>query len=290
MKYMKAQIIKIVSKEYTLYTEEKEIVKAVLTGKIRKQVTPVVGDYVQAEKLHEQWTVQKILERSSYMQRPAIANVNQALIIMSCKDPDFSSALVDRISILVKKADITPILVVTKCDMGMEGYIQESVEEYQNGPMRVILTGKDRNCEELAEVLKGKVSVLTGQSGAGKSSLLNRLDPTFQLATQEISKALGRGKHTTRHTELHFVCDGLVADTPGFSSLDFSNISKQKLGQCMVDFEPYIGQCRFNDCIHQNEPGCAIKQAVEEKKIPLRRYRNYLDVLEIIQQRKEKYL
>ena len=290
MKYMKAQIIKIVSKEYTLYTEEKEIVKAVLTGKIRKQVTPVVGDYVQAEKLHEQWTVQKILERSSYMQRPAIANVNQALIIMSCKDPDFSSALVDRISILVKKAGITPILVVTKCDMGMEGYIQESVEEYQNGPMRVILTGKDRNCEELAEVLKGQVSVLTGQSGAGKSSLLNRLDPTFQLATQEISKALGRGKHTTRHTELHFVCDGLVADTPGFSSLDFSNISKQKLGQCMVDFEPYIGQCRFNDCIHQNEPGCAIKQAVEEKKIPLRRYRNYLDVLEIIQQRKEKYL
>lgn len=290
MKYMKAQIIKIVSKEYTLYTEEKEIVKAVLTGKIRKQVTPVVGDYVQAEKLHEQWTVQKILERSSYMQRPAIANVNQALIIMSCKDPDFSSALVDRISILVKKAGITPILVVTKCDMGMEGYIQESVEEYQNGPMRVILTGKDRNCEELAEVLKGKVSVLTGQSGAGKSSLLNRLDPTFQLATQEISKALGRGKHTTRHTELHFVCDGLVADTPGFSSLDFSNISKQKLGQCMVDFEPYIGQCRFNDCIHQNEPGCAIKHAVEEKKIPLRRYRNYLDVLEIIQQRKEKYL
>lgn len=287
---MKAQIIKIVSKEYTLYTEEKEIVKAVLTGKIRKQVTPVVGDYVQAEKLHEQWTVQKILERSSYMQRPAIANVNQALIIMSCKDPDFSSALVDRISILVKKAGITPILVVTKCDMGMEGYIQESVEEYQNGPMRVILTGKDRNCEELAEVLKGKVSVLTGQSGAGKSSLLNRLDPTFQLATQEISKALGRGKHTTRHTELHFVCDGLVADTPGFSSLDFSNISKQKLGQCMVDFEPYIGQCRFNDCIHQNEPGCAIKHAVEEKKIPLRRYRNYLDVLEIIQQRKEKYL
>ena len=287
---MKAQIIKIVSKEYTLYTEEKEIVKAVLTGKIRKQVTPVVGDYVQAEKLHEQWTVQKILERSSYMQRPAIANVNQALIIMSCKDPDFSSALVDRISILVKKAGITPILVVTKCDMGMEGYIQESVEEYQNGPMRVILTGKDRNCEELAEVLKGKVSVLTGQSGAGKSSLLNRLDPTFQLDTQEISKALGRGKHTTRHTELHFVCDGLVADTPGFSSLDFSNISKQKLGQCMVDFEPYIGQCRFNDCIHQNEPGCAIKHAVEEKKIPLRRYRNYLDVLEIIQQRKEKYL
>ena len=287
---MKAQIIKIVSKEYTLYTEEKEIVKAVLTGKIRKQVTPVVGDYVQAEKLHEQWTVQKILERSSYMQRPAIANVNQALIIMSCKDPDFSSALVDRISILVKKAGITPILVVTKCDMGMEGYIQESVEEYQNGPMRVILTGKDRNCEELEEVLKGKVSVLTGQSGAGKSSLLNRLDPTFQLATQEISKALGRGKHTTRHTELHFVRGGLVADTPGFSSLDFSNISKQVLGQCMVDFEPYIGQCRFNDCIHQNEPGCAIKQAVEEKKIPLRRYRNYLDVLEIIQQRKEKYL
>ena len=287
---MKAQIIKIVSKEYTLYTEEKEIVKAVLMGKIRRQVTPVVGDFVETEMYQGQWAVQKILPRNSYMKRPACANVDQALIIMSVKDPDFSSALVDRISILVRKAGITPILVVTKCDLGMEGYIQESIEEYKKGKIQVILTGKDRGTEELQRVLKDKVSVLTGQSGAGKSSLLNRLDPSFQLATQEISKALGRGKHTTRHTELHFVSGGLVADTPGFSSLDFSDISKQELGQCVVDFEPYIGMCKFNDCVHQNEPGCAIKEAVEEKKVPLRRYNNYLDVLEIIQQRKEKYL
>lgn len=287
---MRAQIIKIVSKEYTLYTETHEIVKAVLMGKIRRQATPVAGDFVEAECLHGQWGVQKILERKSYLKRPACANVDQALIIMSVKDPDFSSALVDRISMLVMHAGIQPVLVVTKCDLGTEGYIAESIQEYQQGAMKVILTGKDRNTSELEEILKGKVSVLTGQSGAGKSSLLNRLDPSFHLATQEISKALGRGKHTTRHTELHFVCDGLVADTPGFSSLDFSEIDKKELGQCVPDFLPYIGKCRFNDCVHQNEPGCAVKQAVEESKISERRYRNYLDVLEIVQQRKEKYL
>ena len=129
--------------------------------------------------------------------------------------------------------------------------------------------------QALKAVLKDKVSVLCGQSGAGKSSLLNRLDPSFQLQTQEISKALGRGKHTTRYSALHEVAGGLVADTPGFSSLDFSNFDLKHLDAHLKAFAPYIGSCRFADCNHINEPDCHVKLAVEEGKIPLAYYEDY---------------
>lgn len=284
---MQARIIKIVSREYTLYTEEGMRVKAVLAGKIRLQTKPVAGDLVECEEISGQWTVQKILPRKSYLIRPACANVDQALIVMSTHDPEFSSALVDRLSFLIVQAGITPVLIVTKCDLGMSDETKQAIEEYEQGPIQVIRSQKNYLEPALADVLKGKISVLTGQSGAGKSSLLNHLDPSFHLATQEISKALGRGKHTTRHNELHAVAGGLVADTPGFSSLDFSRMDKHELAQCVLDFRPYLGQCRFNDCIHENEPGCAVKEAVQAGKIPARRYQNYLDVLKLIQTRRE---
>ncbi len=287
---MRAQIIKIVSKSYTLFLENETIVESLLSGKIRKQTTPVVGDYVETECISGQWVVQKILERKSFLRRPACANVDQALIVMSVKDPDFSPALIDRLSMLIVHAGITPVLIVTKCDLGIPDFAKEAIAEYQAGPMDVLLSSKDQYDENLVSVLQGKVSVLTGQSGAGKSSLLNLIEPSFQLRTQEISKALGRGKHTTRHNELHRVAGGFVADTPGFSSLDFSQIQKNELAQCVLDFQPYLGQCRFNDCIHMNEPDCAVKKAVGEGKISKRRYQNYLDVLEMILNRREKYL
>ena len=286
---VQTRIIKIVSKEYTLLLESGEIVKAYLTGKIRLQKTPVAGDLVECMESSGQWIVQKLLPRKTFLIRPACANVDQALIVMSIKVPDFSPVLIDRISFLICNAGIEPVLVVTKCDLGIPDDVEEMIQEYEKGPMRVIRAGRGMATEALEEVLAGKISVLTGQSGAGKSSLLNELEPTFHLATQEISKALGRGKHTTRHNELHKVAGGLVADTPGFSSLDFSKIKKEELAGCVMDFRPYLGQCKFNDCVHQNEPGCVVKEAVEAKHIPERRYRNYLDVLKMIQMRREKF-
>ena len=139
-------------------------------------------------------------------------------------------------------------------------------------------------------IKKGEVIGFLGPNGAGKSTLLNKLEPSFQLKTQEISKALGRGKHTTRHNELHPVAGGYVADTPGFSSLDFSRMSAVDLYESVLEFRPYLGKCRFNDCIHENEPGCAVKEAVEQGLIPETRYRNYLAVLKMIKNRREKYL
>ena len=287
---MIARIVKIVSKEYTLLTDQNERVRAVLMGKVRRQDAPAAGDLVEAQIVHGQYVIQKILPRRNRLYRPYVANVDQAIIVMSVVDPDFSTALIDRLCMLIRHAGIQPLLCVTKCDLGISEETEARIREYENGPMTVIRTAKGTLDPSLAEVLEGKISVLTGQSGAGKSTLLNELDPTFHLATQEISKALGRGKHTTRHNELHPVAGGLVADTPGFSSLDFSRINARELGEDVMEFEPYIGQCRFNDCVHQNEPGCAVKEAVKKKKIPLIRYQNYLSILEMIQQRREKYI
>ncbi|MBR3365040.1 MAG: ribosome small subunit-dependent GTPase A, partial [Solobacterium sp.] len=283
---MKARIIKIVSKEYTLLTDQGERLDAIVMGKVRRQDAPVAGDLVESEFVNGRWVIQKILPRRNRLIRPAVANVDQALIIMSVKDPDFSPALIDRLSILIMHAGIQPILCVTKCDLGISPDFEERIREYEAGEMPVIRTAKGSLDPSLASLFSGRITVLTGQSGAGKSTLLNELEPSFHLATQEISKALGRGRHTTRHNELHEVCGGLVADTPGFSSIDFSHIEARDLAACVPDFVPYLGGCRFNDCIHENEPGCSIMEAVAEGKICRVRYENYLQVLEMIRQRK----
>jgi len=287
---MIARIIRIISKEYTLLDEKGNHYDAILTGKIRMQMKPVTGDMVETVRSDNRWIIEKILPRRNKLIRPAVANIDQALIVMSVKSPDFSPALIDRLSVLIMSSGIRPLLVVTKCDLGISEDFEERIEEYEKGPMQVIRTAKDSLDPSLAGVLEGNISVLTGQTGAGKSTLLNELDPSFHLATQETSKALGRGKHTTRHNELHPVAGGLVADTPGFSSLDFSHIQAHELASYMMDFQPYLGKCRFNDCIHQNEPGCAIKNAVEKGEIPRVRYENYLQIMTMIQERKERYL
>lgn len=287
---MIARIVKIVSKHYQLLQEDGTRSDAIVMGKVRLQMTPCTGDMVEADLINGQYVIQKILPRKNHLIRPFVSNVDQALIVMSVKDPDFSAVLVDRLCFLIVNAGITPLLCVTKTDLGISDETEARIREYESGPMQVIRTSKETLDPSLADILEGKVTVLTGQSGAGKSTLLNTLEPTFHLETQEISKALGRGKHTTRHNELHPVAGGLVCDTPGFSSLDFSKMSVTDLAESVREFEPYLGKCRFNDCVHQNEPGCAVKHAVEEGIIPQTRYDNYLMVLKMIQERKEKYI
>lgn len=286
---MKAKIVRIVSKDYRIRMADGTCEDAVLTGKIRRCDAPVIGDMVEAEQSNGRWIIQRLYERKNQLVRPAVANVDQVMIVMSLRDPDFSDALIDRLCFLIRNAGIEPILCVTKSDLESTPEIEERIREYEAGPMTVIHTGIDYAGPELPALLKDRITVLTGQSGAGKSSLINRIDPSFHLQTQEISKALGRGKHTTRHNELHEVAGGLVADTPGFSSLDFSHMSASDLEQSVIEFRPYLNKCRFNDCVHQNEPDCAVKQAVESSLIPRRRYENYCSVLKLIQSRKEKY-
>ena len=283
---MQGKIIKIVSNQYTVYSKGKSYASLAM-GKLRLQDRPVVGDDVIFELIEEKYCIQKILERKNLMHRPAISNVDQAMIVMSAIEPDFSNVLVDRLIFLISYNDIEPVIVVTKKDLIDESNeVYKYIEDYQKSGYKVFFTGLDEGLEKFKKALKCKVTVLAGQSGVGKSSLLNRIDKNISLHTQEISKALGRGKHTTRHTQLYKVAGGWLADTPGFSYLDFSKIDSKVLIEKIKDFK-LEEKCRFNDCQHINEPDCAVKKAVEDGVISSLRYKNYLDVVPLCNQRKE---
>ena len=285
---MKAKIVKIISNQYTIVDESNNRYVAVAMGKLRLGDSPVVGDNVIYEIRDGKAIIENILPRKNYLIRPLIANVDQALIVMSAKDPEFSSTLVDRLIFLIVHAQIEPLICITKMDLSDDS-IYDYIGDYRRSGYKVILIDKENDDHELGEILKDKITVLTGQSGVGKSTLLNKLNPEFNLKTQKTSKALCRGKHTTRHCELHEVCGGLVGDTPGFSSLDFNEMDAYQLRDSVPEFNDYINSCKFNDCLHQNEPGCKVKEAVNKNEISSIRYKNYLDVLKIIQERKEKY-
>lgn len=277
------RIIKNISNQYEVLCEDNTRINAVAMGKLRKGLTPIVGDFVEYEQLEDKFAIQKVLPRKNELKRPLIANVDQAIVVMSAKDPDFSCALLDRLIFLISYNNIKPVICVTKLDLiEKNDQIYSYIEDYKKSGYEVYESGKDFNTDEIEAILKDKVSVLTGQSGAGKSSLINRIDASFQIRTQKTSKALGRGKHTTRHCELFNVSGGWLGDTPGFSSLDFTQIDILKLQESLLDFRPYLGECKFNDCTHTNEPYCAIKEALEKNEISSIRYKNYCEVVELI--------
>ena len=278
----KALIIKIVSKEYTLLIDGKTRVKAICAGKMRKNVYPVVGDEVIYEYSLDTYVIKEICERRNYMIRPNLANIDQAIIMMSTFDPDFSYELVNRMIFLIEYANIRPIVCISKSDLTTTEKIDEISAYYSKMNYQVISSVKDQDLSFLKDVLKDKVTVLCGQSGVGKSTLLNTINPELELKTDEISKALGRGKHTTRHVELFELYGGFIADTPGFSSLDLSHIDKELLANHISAFQPYLGKCRFNNCMHMNEPECALKEAVEQGYIERGFYNTYLDIINFI--------
>lgn len=274
---MQGRIIKIISNQYTIEYENQFVV-AWPRGKMRKGQAPVVGDWVEFSAVHDRYVIEKIIPRTNRLLRPAIANVDQALIVTSMKDPDYSCHLLNRLIFLVSLSHVEPIICITKSDLVDMTKYQTEMAWYEKAGYTLIYTYPGSDDMDLKRILKDKISVLCGQSGAGKSSLLNRLDPSFSLQTQEISKALGRGKHTTRFCQLHPVANGWVADTPGFSSLDFSRIDVSHLDTLIKDFQPYVGQCRFSDCRHEKEPGCAIKEALEHGLINPSVYEDYIQI------------
>ncbi len=271
---LKGRIVKIISNQYTI-EKDNQLYMAQARGKMRKASAPVVGDWVEFEAIEDVYRIHRVCKRNNQLLRPSIANIDQALIVTSMKDPDFSSHLLNRLIILVSLAHVEPVICFTKSDLVDLRLYKEEIAWYEKAGYRIVYTHPGSDDVALKEVLNEKVTVLCGQSGAGKSSLLNRLDPSFQLQTQQISKALGRGKHTTRHCQLHHVANGLVADTPGFSSLDFTRLDLSELDFVIKDFEPYLGQCRFKDCKHLKEPDCAIKQAMEKGLINPKMYEDY---------------
>lgn len=277
------RIIKVISNQYTILEDGKSYI-AKPRGSMRKGNKPYVGDMVNFEQIDDAYRIDSILPRHNQLLRPSVCNVDQALVVTSLKDPDFAIHLLNRLLFLVLLCDIEPVICITKSDLVSASELEafeKLLAQYEKAGYHVFFSHPGSDDEELKALLDHKISVLCGQTGAGKSSLLNRLDPSFRLQTQEISKALGRGKHTTRHCELYPIANGLVADTPGFSSLDFSYLDVSKLAQVIPDFQQALQEgCRFADCIHVHEPGCAVKKAVEEGKINPEIYEDYVQIME----------
>lgn len=260
-----------------------------------RQITPLVGDFVDYKADNDrEGTILDIEERQNELVRPPIANIDQAILVFSAKQPDFHPLLLDRFLVAVESFNIKPVICLTKMDLLTEAEhaaLDRYVEDYRNIGYEVIETYKDDPAlqQRLMPVLEAKTSVLAGQSGVGKSTLLNTILPSLKLKTDDISQALNRGKHTTRHVELIGVNGGLLADTPGFSSFDFDQLEKEELSACFPEMQQRSNACKFRECLHLNEPKCAIKKAVETGEIPAYRHKHYVKFLEEIMSRKPRY-
>jgi ribosome biogenesis GTPase / thiamine phosphate phosphatase len=290
------KIIKALSGFYYVLSND-EITQCRGRGVFRKnKVTPLVGDHVsfQSENEHEGYLLE-VFERKNELIRPPIANVDQAILVFSAVEPDFSTALLDRFLVLVESKEIKPLICITKMDLVDDlerETINQYVGKYRSFSYEVLVTSSktEEGLSALRPHLSGKISVFAGQSGVGKSSLLNAMNPDLELKTSGISTHLGRGKHTTRHVELIEVeGDGLVADTPGFSSLEFSELELEELSSCFPEMADKADECKFRGCFHINEPKCAVKKAVDDKEIPEFRYEHYQQFYNEIKDRKPRY-
>ncbi|WP_288746094.1 ribosome small subunit-dependent GTPase A [uncultured Enterococcus sp.] len=289
---MKGQIRKALSGFYYVYSEGK-LYQTRARGNFRKlKISPLVGDEVVFESTNQtDGYILEMLPRKNELVRPAVANVDQAVIVTSLVEPNFSYNLLDRFLVTLAHQSIEPIIYLTKVDIFDE---EEKIDEIKHiygsiGYKVIVAKETSEAIDELEALFSEKLTVFMGQSGAGKSTLLNQILPELQLKTGEISDALGRGRHTTRHVELLEIAGGLVADTPGFSAIDFLSIEAVELPREFPEFVARLDQCRFRECQHLNEPDCAIKAAVESGEIAQSRYDNYQQFMSEIEQKRPVY-
>ncbi|XMB66105.1 ribosome small subunit-dependent GTPase A [Mycoplasmatota bacterium zrk1] len=282
---MRGLIIKLIGGLYTVKVEN-ELVECKARGKFRHlNQSPKVGDLVE---LNDDF-IMEIEDRKNDLARPPISNVDQVILVFSATQPKISYSLLDRFIALITYNNINTVLVVTKIDLLSEDELSSLKEElrYYDSVLDIVYTASlnKSGTEDVAKLFKDKISVLAGQSGVGKSTLLNSI-AGLDIKTQEISKALGRGKHTTRHIELIEIEGGLVADTAGFSSLDFDDMDEVALSHSFSDFFELSHDCKFRGCLHLNEPKCKVKKLVDEGEIPASRYDNYVYFIEEIRSNK----
>ena len=268
------RIIRSISGFYDVQTGD-GIVNCRARGILRKQGnSPLTGDMVEITVEHGKGMVEKILPRRNSFVRPAVANVDALVVFAANVNPVTEPFLIDRVAAIAGDQNVQVILCVNKCDLDPAVDLVRIYTSAETG----------EGVEQLRQLISGKLTAFTGNSGVGKSSILNRLCPELNLATGEVSEKLGRGRHTTRHVELfHLGEDTYVMDTPGFSSFDTDQmevILKENLQYAFPDFGPYIGKCRFDDCSHRKEPDCAVRQAAQAGQIEMSRYGSYLKLYE----------
>ena len=277
------RIIRSLSGFYDVRVED-QLITCRARGILRKEgCSPLTGDMVEITVERGKGMVEKVLPRKNSFVRPAVANMDALVVFAANVNPVTEPFLIDRVAAIAGDQEVQVVLCVNKCDLDPA---LDLTRIYTHAGFRVICTSAEtgEGVEELRALIRGKLTAFTGNSGVGKSSILNRLCPGLELPTGEVSEKLGRGRHTTRHVELYDLGDETyVADTPGFSSFDTDQmdvILKENLQYAFPDFQPYIGNCQFHDCSHRKEPGCAVTAALAAGEIEPSRYDSYLRLYE----------
>ena len=282
---MLGKIVKGIAGFYYVHVVEFGLYECKAKGVFRKEkIKPLVGDNVEVDILDEtekKGNIVEVLERKNELIRPAVANIDQALVVFAVTKPKPHFNLLDRFLIMMESKRIPVILCFNKKDIAKEPEIHHLKEIYESCGYQMIFTSalEKENIEKVKQLLRGKTTAIAGPSGVGKSSLINIFQPDANMETGTISEKIERGKHTTRHSEL--ICieeDTYIMDTPGFSSLYTNDFEKEELKYYFTEFEPYEGKCKFQGCDHVHEPNCAVKAALEEGKIHHIRYENYLEM------------
>ena len=260
-----------------------------------KSIKPLVGDNVEFEITHEEdqeGNITEILERDNELIRPAVANIDQAMIVFALKAPNPNVNLLDKLLVCMEYQNIETIICFNKTDIADKDFAEDLASIYRNAGYKVLFTSATENegVEEVKKALKGKSTVFAGPSGVGKSSMLNAIKEDAVMETGDISEKIGRGKHTTRHSEIFKTDDDTyVFDTPGFGSVFIPGMTKERLEDCFPEFSLYTNECRFIGCAHINEPDCAVKEALSENKIAESRYESYKAFYEELKEQENKY-
>ncbi len=290
---MQGKIVKGIAGFYYVHVAGSGVYECKAKGIFRKDgIKPLVGDDVRIEILDEkdmEGNIMEILPRKNELVRPAVANIDQALVVFAVAKPKPHLNLLDRFLVTMENRDIPVVLCFNKTDVGKGPEAEELQEIYAGCGYPVIFTSarKEDNIGELKTLLRGRTTAIAGPSGVGKSSLINLLQSDVKMETGSISRKIERGKHTTRHSELLVIgADSYIMDTPGFSSLYLNEIEAEDLKHCFPEFREYEGHCRFNGCDHVHEPDCAVKQAVESGRIHRKRYEDYLGMYQELRERK----
>ena len=290
---MQGKIIKGIAGFYYVNVVESGVYECKAKGVFRKEkIKPLVGDNVRIEILDEENKTGNIVEifpRKNELIRPAVANIDQALVVFAVTKPTPHFNLLDRFLVMMERKEIPVVLCFNKKDIATSPEIAELEAIYEKCGYPIVFTSalEQENIEEIRRLLLKKTTAIAGPSGVGKSSLINLLQNQVQMETGTISRKIERGKHTTRHSELIAVdADSYIMDTPGFSSLYVNDFEKEELKYYFREFASYAGQCRFQGCDHVHEPGCAVKEALEEGKIHPIRYKNYLEMYTELKEKK----
>lgn len=291
---MQGKIIRGIAGFYYVHVPEIGILECKAKGIFRKnKLKPLVGDFVDVSIIDEEnkkGNIDEVLERRNELIRPAVANIDQALVIFAIKKPEPNLNLLDRFLIMMQQKEIPCVLVFNKSDLATEKEKQALSRAYENSGCKILFVSAKQNqgIDEVREMLSHKTSTVAGPSGVGKSSLINMLQSNVSMETGSISEKIERGKHTTRHTEFIPIGeDTFIMDTPGFSSLAVFDMEKEELEQFYPEFNEYRDSCRFHGCSHTHEPGCSVKEAIEEGRISKERYENYQLIYEELKNRKK---